>query len=1431
MVDCIADGRAILFVGAGLSCAAGYPNWDQLLDELLALTCNTGIPADEETRIRGLQDKLIRADEYGSILGNHRLNEEVCKLIRGVRPQLQDVHRDIVRVPFRHVITTNYDDVLSTAHEAILEGQPQLHNAFRGSEADGFLDAIGHPQSGRRYLHLHGHHSDPESLVLGKRSFQTAYGHPGFASRILRTVSPIYRLVFVGYELSDPAFVHLMTHLKSEQHAASARHFAILPHHPRDPPQSSLATEYRENCNTSIVFYDNSSGDFSQFPTVIRQISTRVNLRAEEVAGRANRDRRPGLGASRSAIRLSAPPDRTPEAVTAEPSESTADAHSALDIAIETVFAGVEAGDSSGSIRAYEKLFEQHQEKLSPNQRRRILANMATAFYSRGEVASAITHLHRAYEAYPDSQSAKEHLAFAKFLEGDESGTAEVCREVLSVDPASTRATNLLVRCLEPTLSISQVESEVRDSSVLQSAEVLAALADCSAIRNEWAIAENYARLAVAAAPDWPNALLCLSTVVLQRIALVDQIQPAELAALDEVLCLTRDSERLTKAPDRQGIRADFLANAAWCHHLRNEFELAVDCLRQAVLLSQGKIRYSMQLAMAATQPDDLRLAAANLSSELAAHTGDLEFIRALAYAWIRTDSVNDLQSAESILKSALESTKDTGLDGICVDLVRLLALVYERSKSGSENHDIVRRYAEQSASAAIRYELLSRASTLAGRLDEAREYARRLVSELLSGGTKEDVFAAEPQLRRLGLHAEAVLLIQPYIPNDYRSRHVPLLIAHAFDDGDYQTTIEACEAIRETSLYTHQCAELHYEALVSVREFERARAIAKSLVEEAPNDRLHYLRLSLHDLARTHGLPADFDVNRLPDLGNLSIPTLGFHVSRVLRHAPRPSQYLEAVYQYFRRFPNSIPAIRALVTFVFDPAGPKLELEAPATLSWGTAGLLHPQDGGDRQWVYLESGPDPSVHMSEYGPGHALASDLLGLRRGDRINTPFGTCVVVDIRRAGVARANELASKYPTIDPEETFVRPIRLPKVDDESLPPRERLGELYAELERHSTVIQSAEQAYQQQRMPISWLAARVNKSVFETCEYVASSVELPVFANDYSAESWARAETSLRTAECLVFDSTSLFINHRLGRLDTYTKSGATLVVPRSVYDEIEQSLSESKRPSNSRGTISIIDGNFYMMHADAKAEANRVHSLSGLLSWVEENCEIVGGQASAELKSDKADFLQDTLGVSALDAIAIAKARGGILLCDDWGMRMLAEEIADFSDSIWTQVAVEFFDPRTQPLGEDRCRFMAQLLEINYVGCRVHTTDVALVLRESRWNPDSPSALALRRTIASTPLTTAGRLPFVFLAIATVWVTTPSPAVGRSFVAWLLDGFERGMAGAIARAVYRHHVLDPWLPTRQAKSLKLALRSWRSGDGWFTPSKSRPPTTR
>ena len=216
----VSSGRAIPFVGAGMSTSCGYPTWTEFLVNAAEHWITQ---ADIKERLKS-QDLEGLANDIEKKRGSAGFEERLEVFDRGYAPSEETFL--ILDTFKRGIVTTNFDGLLETAISVlagpsqIVEGSGQWAGWAREADSGG----------GRVLLKLHGHHARRNFRVLLENEYDAAYSPGGPVRRDLKDLFSAHSLVFLGCSLSRDRTMEIAHETFAERDPGSTPpHYAILP--------------------------------------------------------------------------------------------------------------------------------------------------------------------------------------------------------------------------------------------------------------------------------------------------------------------------------------------------------------------------------------------------------------------------------------------------------------------------------------------------------------------------------------------------------------------------------------------------------------------------------------------------------------------------------------------------------------------------------------------------------------------------------------------------------------------------------------------------------------------------------------------------------------------------------------------------------------------------------------------------------------------------------------------------------------------------------------------------------------------------------------------------------------------------------------------------------------------------------------------------
>lgn len=310
LIKLVTSGEAVLIVGAGSSARVGYVTWSGLLKRLedLAYECDNSFKRDKKKR---KEDPLEYAKEIKSHIckktGNlDRYYAFLYQLFKQKNPsdqQYDGFHKTLVSLPFRGIMTTNYDPVL----EAAL-GEIRPDHAYDNSliiDIDGqsaervheFLRAMTDNKIIRRIAHLHGKFYPADSIILDIEDYRKAYDvrllqeNEGIQHEItwslhrklLWTVLATRSVIFVGFSMTDRYLDEMLKTVCADLWLWNKSvHFAIMSISPDNTDTSKAnAANLKREYGIDTVFYKDFDKSHRGLDHIFAEIAAQCNIETQ----------------------------------------------------------------------------------------------------------------------------------------------------------------------------------------------------------------------------------------------------------------------------------------------------------------------------------------------------------------------------------------------------------------------------------------------------------------------------------------------------------------------------------------------------------------------------------------------------------------------------------------------------------------------------------------------------------------------------------------------------------------------------------------------------------------------------------------------------------------------------------------------------------------------------------------------------------------------------------------------------------------------------------------------------------------------------------------------------------------------------------------------------------------------------------------------
>ncbi|WP_144481668.1 SIR2 family protein [Bacillus pumilus] len=211
-VKALESNTAAIFAGAGLSCAAGFVNWKDLLNEA-ADDLQLNIDKEEHDLV-GLAQHYINKKRNRSTL-NEVIMDQFSK-----RAALTDNHKFLAKLPISTYWTTNYDSMIEKALEDqgrivdIKSNQTHLPVSVANKDATVYK--------------MHGDLREIDKIILTRDDYERYNRtHPKFRD-ILEGDLLSKTFLFLGFSFTDPNISYILSRIRIVLEGNSRPHYCIF---------------------------------------------------------------------------------------------------------------------------------------------------------------------------------------------------------------------------------------------------------------------------------------------------------------------------------------------------------------------------------------------------------------------------------------------------------------------------------------------------------------------------------------------------------------------------------------------------------------------------------------------------------------------------------------------------------------------------------------------------------------------------------------------------------------------------------------------------------------------------------------------------------------------------------------------------------------------------------------------------------------------------------------------------------------------------------------------------------------------------------------------------------------------------------------------------------------------------------------------------
>jgi hypothetical protein len=206
------QGTGVVFVGAGLSRQAGYPDWHGLLKEIAH---ELQIDLDQEHDLAGVAQWYINK--------SGKQKTRIAQVIKDSFPSKSEVpqtYRILARLPVRNLWTTNYDRLIERAWELQRRSLDVKSIASDLSVSSPWVDTT--------LYKMHGSVDHPAEVVIATDDYELYRRKRAGFLQVLNGHLIAMHSLFIGFSFTDPNIGHLLAIIRESMGDHATQHYAII---------------------------------------------------------------------------------------------------------------------------------------------------------------------------------------------------------------------------------------------------------------------------------------------------------------------------------------------------------------------------------------------------------------------------------------------------------------------------------------------------------------------------------------------------------------------------------------------------------------------------------------------------------------------------------------------------------------------------------------------------------------------------------------------------------------------------------------------------------------------------------------------------------------------------------------------------------------------------------------------------------------------------------------------------------------------------------------------------------------------------------------------------------------------------------------------------------------------------------------------------
>lgn len=257
------DERISLFMGAGGSCDAGYPNWANLFSPVAR---DLGTPIDESTDYYRLAQYY--SNNFGSAELRKRINERINK--NNYKSPLLE---ELIKIGFSNVWTTNFDNAIEKNYQ---QQDILINKVFRDSDFSNidFNKRIN-------VFKMNGDVTNLEGIVATQSDYERYPDSHRVMLMFFKRELISSTFLFIGYSFKDHLVLDCMSEITRYLGESANYHYAIMKNDPENPYFSYFIDDLEKRYHIRVLLVNK----YNEIPCVLAELNNKIRSKRIFISG------------------------------------------------------------------------------------------------------------------------------------------------------------------------------------------------------------------------------------------------------------------------------------------------------------------------------------------------------------------------------------------------------------------------------------------------------------------------------------------------------------------------------------------------------------------------------------------------------------------------------------------------------------------------------------------------------------------------------------------------------------------------------------------------------------------------------------------------------------------------------------------------------------------------------------------------------------------------------------------------------------------------------------------------------------------------------------------------------------------------------------------------------------------------------------------